>query len=66
VHLEHATFEGGVDLRGVDLLRQRYAAGEGPEAALEAVEAIGLLLSSALALARDRQDSVVDLDRDLV
>src|SRR5215204_748593 len=60
--LEHATVEVGGDRLGVGALRQRQRAREGAERALHAVEALLLVLVLGLALARDGERAVLELD----
>ena len=61
-HLEHAAVEAGLDAVGVNALRQRQRPGECPGCALHAVVALVALLVLGLALARDGQDVVLELD----
>src|SRR4051812_49481023 len=63
-HLEHAVVEGGLDLVGVDAVRQRQRAAELAERALEPEEALLLALVVRLALPGDGQRAVAPLDRD--
>src|SRR3954470_23457497 len=63
--LEHAAVEVRLDGLGVDALRQRQRAREGAEGALHAVVALLRGLVLGLALARDREHAVLDLDVDV-
>jgi hypothetical protein len=63
--LEHALVEGRGDRLGIDALGQGQRAGEGPERALDAVEALLALLVLGLALARDGEHRVFELDADV-
>src|SRR5687768_15987625 len=60
--LEHAVGELRGDRLGVDALRQRERPAEAAERALDAVEALALGLVVGLALTRDGQDGVLELD----
>src|SRR5215213_520832 len=65
-HLEHPAVEAGGHGVGVDALGQGERAGERARRALDAVEALALLLVLGLALARDRERGVLELDRDVL
>src|SRR3954464_11403075 len=64
--LEHAAVEPGGHRLGVDPLRQRQRAREAAEGALHAVEALVAVLVLGLALARDGERAVLELDVDVV
>src|SRR4051794_39866521 len=66
VDLVGAFLVGRLDRVLGDTLREPDRAGEGAEAALEAVVALLRDLRAPLALGADRQRAVLDLDRDLV
>src|SRR5579884_1626987 len=61
-HLEHPVLEAGLDAVGVHALGQRQRARERAERTLDPVIALVALLVLGLALARDRQDVVLELD----
>src|SRR5947209_7737374 len=63
--LEHAAVEGGLHGLGVYALRKRQRAGEGTPRTLDAVVALLVLLVLSLALARDGEDVVLELDVDV-
>src|SRR6186997_1312848 len=65
-HLEHALVEAGADAFGLDALRQLQRAAETSVGALNAVEALALLLVLGLALTGHRKHAVLDLDLDVV
>src|SRR4051812_44129008 len=64
--LEHPAVEARRHGVGVDALGQGQRAGEGAERALHAVEALLALLVLGLALARDGQRAVLELDLDVL
>src|SRR4051812_28052672 len=61
-YLEHALVKGGGDAVGVDAFGQGERAAELAERALQAVEALALVLVLGLALAGDGEDAVLELD----
>src|SRR3954454_6481413 len=64
--LEHPAVEARRHGVGVDALGQRQRAGEGAERALHPVEALLALLVLGLALTRDGQRAVLELDLDVL
>src|SRR3954447_22715944 len=66
VDLEHAAVEARRDGLGVDALGQRQRARERAERALDAVVAVLVLGVLGLALARDREHPLLDLDVDVL
>src|SRR5437868_7146026 len=60
-HLEHALVEARLDAVGVDALGQRERSRKAPRRPLQPVQALLALLVLGLALARDREDVVLQL-----
>ena len=65
MNLEHAAVEAGLDRFGVDAVWQSQRTREGAVGPLDAVEAFLALLVLAIALTRDREDIVLELDVDV-
>src|SRR5688572_6081864 len=63
--LEDAVLEVGRHLAGVDPVGQAERAREASEGPLDAVEALALRLVLGLALTRDGENAVLDLDLDV-
>src|SRR5919199_1524173 len=64
--LEYSVLERGLHALGVDPLRQREGAREGPRCALDAVVALLALLVLGPTLTRDGEHVVLELDGDVV